>query len=65
MHYRADCSMDGPYLAGQNIAERVAPDYVHIAPTPGQAPLVLHVLYIDPAGAPLADDASDPGCGFV
>ena len=30
-----------------------------------QEPLVLQVLYIDPAGAPLSDDAPDPGCGFA
>jgi quercetin dioxygenase-like cupin family protein len=65
MHYRADCSMDGLYLAGQNIAEKGGPDYVHIGRNPGPGPLVLQVLYIDPAGAPLSDDEPDPGCGFV
>ena len=65
MHYRADCSMDGLYLAGQSIAEKGGPDYVHIGRNPGPGPLVLQVLYIDPAGAPLSDDAPDPGCGFA
>src|SRR3569833_2265519 len=26
MHYRADCSMDGLYVAGQSIAEKGGPD---------------------------------------
>src|SRR5512144_2680260 len=61
MHYRADCSMDGLYLAGQSIAEKGGPDYVHIGRNPGPGPVVLQVLYIDPAGAPLSDDQPDPG----
>jgi quercetin dioxygenase-like cupin family protein len=65
MHYRADCSMDGLYVAGQSIAEKGGPDYVHIGRNPGPGPLVLQVLYIDPAGAPLSDDQPDPGCGFA
>lgn len=64
-HYRADCSMDGRYLAGQSIAEKGGPGYVHIGRNPGPGPLVLQVLYIDPAGAPLSDDQPDPGCGFA
>src|SRR5215211_2998624 len=65
MHYRADCSMDGLYLAGQSIAEKGGPGYVHIGRNPGPGPLVLQILYIDPAGAPLSDDQPDPGCGFA
>ena len=65
MHYRADCSMDGLYVAGQSIAEKGGPEYVHIGRNTGPGPLVLQVLYIDPAGAPLSDDEPDPGCGFA
>ena len=65
MHYRADCSMDGLYLAGQSIAEKGGPGYVHMGRNPGPGPLVLQILYIDPAGAPLSDDQPDPGCGFA
>lgn len=65
MHYRSDCSMDGLYVAGQSIAEKGGPDYVHIGRNPGPGPLVLQILYIDPAGAPLSDDQPDPGCGFA
>jgi quercetin dioxygenase-like cupin family protein len=64
-HYRADCSVDGLYVAGQSIAEKGGPGYVHIGRNLGPEPLVLQVLYIDPAGAPLSDDAPDPGCGFA
>jgi quercetin dioxygenase-like cupin family protein len=65
MHNRADCSMDGLYVAGQSIAEKGGPDYVHIGRNVGPGPLVLQILYINPAGAPLAVDAPDPGCGFA
>ena len=65
MHNRADCAMDGLYVAGQSIAEKGGPDYVHIGRNVGPGPLVLQVLYVDPAGAPLSDDAPDPGCGFA
>ena len=65
MHYRVDCSMDGLYVAGQSIAEKGGPGYVHMGRNPGPGPLVLQVLYIDPAGAPLSEDQPDPGCGFA
>jgi quercetin dioxygenase-like cupin family protein len=64
-HNRADCSMDGLYVAGQSIAEKGGPDYVHIGRNGGPGPLVLQILYINPAGAPLSTDAPDPGCGFA
>jgi quercetin dioxygenase-like cupin family protein len=65
MHNRADCTMDGLYVAGQSIAEKGGPAYVHIGRNVGPGPLVLQILYINPAGAPLSDDAPDPGCGFA
>ena len=65
MHYRADCSMDGLYVTGQSIAEKGGPGYVHMGRNPGPGPLILQILYIDPAGAPLSDDQPDPGCGFA
>jgi quercetin dioxygenase-like cupin family protein len=65
MHNRADCTMDGLYVAGQSIAEKGGPDYVHIGRNVGPGPLVLQILYVDPAGAPLSADAPDPGCGFA
>ncbi len=65
MHNRADCTMDGLYVAGQDIAEKGGPGYVHIGRNVGPTPLVLEILYINPAGAPLSEDAPDPGCGFA
>ena len=65
MHNRADCTMDGLYVAGQSIAEKGGPATCTSAAIVGPGPLVLQVLYIDPAGAPLSDDAPDPGCGFA
>src|SRR5918996_6538535 len=56
VHNRADCTMDGFYVAGQSIAEKGGPDYVHIGRNGGPGPLVLQVLYVNPAGAPLAND---------
>lgn len=64
-HYRSDCTIDGTYTTGQSIAEKGGPGYVHIGRNLGPEPLVLQVLYIDPAGAPLSDDQPDPGCGFA
>ena len=64
-HYRSDCTIDGTYTTGQSIAEKGGPGYVHMGRNLGPEPLVLQVLYIDPAGAPLSDDQPDPGCGFA
>jgi len=64
-HYRSDCTLDGTYATGQSITEKGGPGYVHIGRNLGAEPLVLQVLYIDPARAPLSDDAPDPGCGFA
>ena len=64
-HYRSDCTIDGTYTTGQSIAEKGGPGYVHLGRNLGPEPLVLQVLYIDPAGAPLSDDQPDPGCGFA
>lgn len=63
-HHHADCSVDGVYEAGQGIFEPSGPDHVHIGRNLGDVPMVLQVLFITPAGAPLAEDAPDPGCGF-
>jgi oxalate decarboxylase/phosphoglucose isomerase-like protein (cupin superfamily) len=65
LHHRADCSVDGFYVAGQDIREKGGPGYVHLGRNVGPTPLVLQVLYLNPAGAPLAEDAPDPGCGFA
>ena len=61
-HYDSTCAVDGVYSAGASIAERSGSDYVHIGRNLGTAPMVLDVLYINPAGAPLSQDAPAPAC---
>jgi len=61
-HYDSSCAVDGVYSAGASIAERSGSDYVHIGRNLGTAPMVLDVLYINPAGAPLSRDTPAPAC---
>lgn len=63
-HDQSDCTVDGIYNAGDPITEATGPNHVHIGRNLGTTPVVLQVLYIDPAGAPLSVDAPDPGCGY-
>jgi quercetin dioxygenase-like cupin family protein len=64
-HNRSDCSLDGVYQTGDSITETGGSGYVHVGRNLGADDLVLRVLYINPAGAPLSVDAPDPGCGFA
>lgn len=64
-HFHADCSVDGVYETGRGIFEPSGSDNVHVGRNVGAVPLVLQVLYILPAGAPLAQDAPNPGCSFA
>jgi quercetin dioxygenase-like cupin family protein len=64
-HNMSDCSNDGTYYAGDSIAEPSGADHVHIGRNLGSTPLVIQVLYIDPAGSPPSEDAPDPGCGYA
>lgn len=61
-HYRGDCSVDGVYNAGDAISEGSGDGYIHEGRNEGPVPLVMTVLYIKPAGSPLAVDAPNPGC---
>ena len=63
-HYEEDCTVDGIYQEGQAISERSGPGYIHEGRNEGTEPLVLWVLYIDPAGSQLAVDMPNAGCGF-
>ncbi|BBY57826.1 cupin [Mycolicibacterium sarraceniae] len=63
-HYEGDCSVDGVYNPGDAITERSGTGYVHEGRNEGATPLVMWVLYIDPAGSPLAVDMPNPGCPF-
>ncbi|MGH7292993.1 MAG: cupin domain-containing protein, partial [Myxococcota bacterium] len=63
-HNMSDCSIDGVYNAGDPVIEPAGPDHVHIGRNLGAVPMVLQVIYVDPVGKPLAEDAPDPGCNF-
>ena len=63
-HYNGDCSVDGVYNAGDPISEGSGTGYVHEGRNEGPAPVVMWVLYIKPAGSPLAVDMPNPGCPF-
>jgi quercetin dioxygenase-like cupin family protein len=63
-HDFADCSVDGIYSAGAPITEGSGPDHVHIGRNLGTEPVVMWVVYVDPAGSPLSVDAPNPGCPF-
>lgn len=60
----SDCTTNMTYQAGSTLTEVSGDDHVHIGRNPGTEPVVLDVLYVDPAGSPLAEDAANPGCSF-
>ena len=63
-HTMADCTTTEVYSTGATFIEESGSDHVHIGRNLGSAPLVLDVLYVDPAGSPLSEDAPNPGCSF-
>lgn len=63
-HYSADCRQDWVYRAGDPIADPTPPDHIRIARNLGTTPMAVEVTYVDPAGAPTSDSASNPGCDF-
>lgn len=63
-HTTADCTTTETYRAGEVIVEPAGANRVHLGRNLGHRPLVLLVLYVNPAGRPLATDDVDPGCGF-
>jgi quercetin dioxygenase-like cupin family protein len=52
------------YKAGAAFTEPSGASNVHIGLNLGTEPVVLEVLYVDPAGSPLSEDAANPGCPF-
>jgi quercetin dioxygenase-like cupin family protein len=64
-HYSANCSVDGVYNAGDTFTEPVGPEHVHLGRNLGATPVILEVIYVLPAGKPLAEDAANPGCPFA
>jgi quercetin dioxygenase-like cupin family protein len=63
-HNESNCAVDGVFHAGDTIVEPSGSGHVHIGRNLGTTPVVLEVLYVDPAGSPLSEDAANPGCGF-
>lgn len=61
-HNMADCSVDGVYPAGSAVFEASGPDRVHIGRNLGDAPLVMRIMYVLPAGSALSEDAPSPDC---
>ncbi len=61
-HFDSTCRSNGVYPTGTTIAE--PPDEVHIGRNLGTTPVILDVLYVLPQGAPVSEDAPNPGCGF-
>lgn len=64
-HYSANCSVDGIYNPGDAVTEPAGPEHVHVGRALGTTPVILEVIYINPAGKPLAEDAANPGCPFA
>jgi mannose-6-phosphate isomerase-like protein (cupin superfamily) len=63
-HYDGGCSVDGVYNVNDPVVEGSGEGYVHEGRNEGTVPMMMWVLYIDPAGSPLAVDAPNPGCPF-
>jgi quercetin dioxygenase-like cupin family protein len=63
-HDMSDCTVNGVYGPGSAFTEPSGADHVHIGRNLGTTPVVLYVLYVDPAGSPLSEDAPNPGCAF-
>jgi quercetin dioxygenase-like cupin family protein len=64
-HSASDCSVDGVYNAGDPVVEPAGAEHVHIGRNLGAVPVVLQIIYVDPVGKPLAEDAANPGCDFA
>lgn len=63
-HFDSDCRPDGVYKAGSGLTEPSGANHVHIGRNLGKTDVVLDVLYVLPHGAPLSEDAPNPGCDF-
>lgn len=57
-----DCTTTFTHPTGTTLVED--PVHVHLGRNLGATPVVLMVLYVNPAGSPLSQDAANPGCDF-
>ena len=63
-HTESDCKTTATYSTGAFFIEDSGASNVHIGRNLGTTPVVLDVLYVDPAGSPLAESVPNPGCSF-
>jgi quercetin dioxygenase-like cupin family protein len=59
---QSDCGTTETHPAGTTVVEPSGADHVHIGRNLGSTPIVLEVLYVNPAGSPPSQDAPNPGC---
>lgn len=60
----SDCTTTFTHPTGATVVEESGAGHVHIGRNLGTTPTVLLVLYVNPHGTPLAEDAPNPGCPF-
>jgi quercetin dioxygenase-like cupin family protein len=60
----SDCTTTFTHPTGTTLVEESGANHVHIGRNLGTTPTVLVVLYVNPAGSPLSEDAANPGCDF-
>jgi len=58
----SDCTTTFTHPTGTTLVEE--PAHVHLGRNLGTEAVVLLVLYVNPAGSPLSQDAANPGCDF-
>jgi quercetin dioxygenase-like cupin family protein len=58
----ADCTTTFVHHRGDTLIEE--PAHVHVGRNLAPVPMVLEVLYVNPAGTPLSRDEPNPGCSF-
>jgi quercetin dioxygenase-like cupin family protein len=63
-HADADCATTQTYRPHDVFVEPHGITNVHLGRNLGTTPVILDVLYVDPAGSPLSEDAPNPGCTF-
>jgi hypothetical protein len=63
-HTESDCTTTETYGKGAFFIEQSGSANVHIGRNLGTTPVVLDVLYVDPAGSPLSESVPNPGCDF-
>lgn len=61
-HYRSDCTVDGIYQTGNTLIEPSGSGNIHIGNNSQTTPMVLMVVYVNPTGSPLSEDAAPPNC---